>query len=284
MKFSVVIINYNRQNLLRKCLNRVRASSLKPEKIIVVDDASSDNSASMVKKEFPEAVLIQNKTNFGPTKSRNIGAKQAIGDYIIFLDNDLMARKDTFEKLTDFMRKNPSAGICGARMKPDGQEKMWWNMGYDPNNFRESIGYLFGFLLKIFPASKFLKKASMIFILNYWDYNKIFLVDWVVEGCFIVKKNAFDQVGGFDEKFFMFFEGPDLCRRIRKLGYQIYFNPEIETDLFDGHSHSNQKRLAWSIQSKHYFYQKHYFYLKSNPLFFWLGNLISGALYKISNK
>ncbi|NIA09593.1 MAG: glycosyltransferase [Nitrospiraceae bacterium] len=169
--------------------------------------------------------------------------------YIIFLDNDLTVQADTFENLISFMENNSAAGICGAKLMPNGKGKMWWNMGYDPNNFRESIGYLFGFLLKIFPNSKILKEMSMFFILNYWDYNQVILVDWVAEGGFIIRKSIFEQLNGFDERFFMFFEGPDLCKRVRKIGYKVYFNPSAKINLFDGHTHNDQKRSVWFNQN-----------------------------------
>lgn len=180
------------------------------------------------------------------------------------------------------MENNSEVGVVGAKLIPEGKEKMWWNMGYDPNNFREAIGYFIGFLLKIFLKSKRLKNFSIKFILNYWDYDKTLAVDWVVEGCFAVRKDIFDKINGFDERFFMYYEGPDLCRRIRQEGFKVYFYPKAKAGLLDGHTHGKIKRRYFLQKSKYLFYKKHYFYKKSNPIFFWLGRIISGILYLIA--
>lgn len=280
--FSVVIISYNGKEFLRRCLNAVQKSVLKPKKIVVVDDFSSDGTEKLVKKEFNYVDFIRNKKNLGPTASRNQGTKLAEGDYIIFLDNDVLIRPDTFGKMICFLENRNDVGIVGAKLIPEGREKMWWNMGYDPNNFREAIGYLIGFLLKIFPKSRRLKNFSMKFFLNYWDYDKTLAVDWVVEGCFAVRKDIFDKIGGFDERFFMYYEGPDLCRCVRQEGFKIYFYPEAKVDLLDGHTHGKIKRRYFLNKSKYLFYKKHYFYKKSNPVLFWLGRIISGTSYLIS--
>ncbi len=280
--FSVVIISYNGKEFLRRCLIAVQKSILKPKKVIVVDDFSNDGTEAMVQKEFGFVDLIRNEKNLGPTASRNRGAKLAEGKYNIFIDNDVLIKLDTFSKIIDFMESRPDAGIVGAKLIPEGEEKMWWNMGYDPNNFREALGYLSGFLLKIFPKSQWLKNFSMKFILNYWDYDRILAVDWVVEGCFAVRKDVFDKVNGFDERFFMYYEGPDLCRRVRQEGHKIYFEPEAKADLLDGHTRGQFKRKIFLHKSKYIFYKKHYFYKKSNPILFWLGRIISGILYLLA--
>lgn len=280
--FSVVIISYNGREFLRKCLKNIGKSVVRPRKIIVVDDFSNDGTEEMVKKEFNFAEFIRNERNLGPTASRNRGANLADGKYLIFLDNDVLIRPETLKKMIDFMENQAEVGIVGAKIIPEGEEKMWWNMGYDPNNFREAIGYFLGFLLKIFPQSQWLKNFSMRFILNYWDYDKTLAVSWVIEGCFVIKKEVFDKIGEFDERFFMYYEGPDLCRRFRQEGYKVYFYPEAKADLLEGHTHSELKRSLFLTKSKYLFYQKHYFYKKSNPILFLIGKVLSSILYLLA--
>ncbi len=281
MGFSLVIISYNGKELLSRCLRAVFKSSVLPQKIIVVDDFSNDGTEK-IKDEFKDLIYIKNQKNLGPTASRNVGAKLTTGEYIVFLDNDALVKPDCFEKLISFLDNNIKVGIVGTRIIPENHGRMWWNMGYDPNNFRESIGYIFGFLLKFFPNSRFLKNLSTKFILNYWDYGKVLEVDWVVEPCFIIRKDIFNKIGGFDEQFFMFFEGPDLCRRVRQAGFKVYFNPEAKVDLLESHTHNSQDRNKFFNQSKYRYYKKHHFYLKSNPVLLWLGKIISGLFYKIA--
>ncbi len=280
-KFSLIIISYNGKEFLRRCLNAVLKSERLPSQIIIVDDFSDDGTDEMIQKEFRSVDFIRNEKNLGPTATRNRGAKIARENYLVFMDNDVLVRPDSLSDLVKFLEKNPEVGIVGGKVIPEGKEKTWWNMGYDPNNLRESFGYICGFLLERFPKSKWLKDLSMHFVLNYWDYDKILEVDWVVETCFAIKRDVFEKVGGFDEQFFMFYEGPDLCKRIRKAGYKAYFNPEVTTDLLEGHTHQN-KRNEFFLKSKYLFYKKHYFYLRSNPILFWVGRIISGILYKIA--
>lgn len=135
-------------------------------------------------------------------------------------------------------------------------------MGYDPNDFREAIGYFIGFLMKIFRHSKWLKKISMKFILNYWDYNKPLMVDWVIETCFLIGKDVFDKLNGFDENFFMFFEGPDICKRVREIGFKVFFNPGAKANVLHKHVHSKSARRRFWWQSKKYFYKKHYSFFR----------------------
>src|SRR3989344_7554133 len=148
--FSVVIISYNGRRFLTKCLENIMESVAMSNKIIVVDDFSGDGTEKMVKKEFSFVKFVRNEKNLGPTASRNKGAKLTEGKYIIFIDNDVLVKPDIFEKLILFLENNPEAGVVGAKVVPRGKEKMWWNMGYDPNNFREAAGYFIGFLLKFF--------------------------------------------------------------------------------------------------------------------------------------
>lgn len=279
---SIVIISYNGKKFLRKCLLAVYESYVNPFQIIIVDDFSGDGTEKMIRSEFSAVEYIRNEENLGPTISRNKGAQIANGDYILFLDNDILIKKNSLKILTKFFANRPKTGIVGAKIIPVGGDKMWWNAGWNMNHFRQSVGYFVGFLLKIFPKSRFLKKMSMKFILNYWDYNEILKVDWVIEGCFMVRRDVFNQVGGFDENFFMGHEGPDLALRIRKIGYDIYFNPNAQVDDLNSHTHDPVKRKLWLWKGEYYFYKKHYFYLKSNPILFFLGRIISGLFYLIA--
>ena len=280
--FSIVIISYNGKNLLRECLKSIPKSEILPEKTVVVDDFSDDGTSNMVKTEFPSVKLITNKKNFGPTFSRNRGAEIVDSEYVVFLDNDVLVRPGTFKKLIDFIKNNPDAGVVGTKIQPEGKEKIWWNMGYEPNNFREAAGYFYGFLLKFFSHSKWLKNRAVKFILNYSDYKETVPVGWVIESCFAMKKGLFDKIGGFDERFFMFFEGPDLCFRVKKEGFKVYFYPDAAVDSLSGHTHSKLKRAVVFNRSKYLFYKKHYFYKKSNPVFYWAGKIASGIAYLIA--
>lgn len=278
--FSIVIVNYNGFDFIAKTLKNLEISNLKPNKIIVVDDGSFDKSVNLIKKNFPEITLVINKKNSGTAAARNRGAELAKGEYIIFIDNDVFIERDTFYQLIRFAKKDNSRAAVGAKIVLQNNERMWWNMGYDPNDFREIVGYCFGFLIRFFNSADWLEKISTKFILNYWDYNEPLMVDWVVETCFLVRKDVFNKVGGFDENFFMFFEGPDLCKRIRVSGFKVFFNPCAKVKVLEKHTHSDLERKKFHWLSKKYFYKKHYIFFRRITLF--LGNLLNGIFYSIA--
>src|SRR3989344_5165930 len=184
--FSVVVINYNGKQFLKRCLEKVAISDLKPAKVIVVDDASIDNTDEMVRSEFPGVLFLRHTENRGPTAARNTGAREARGKYIIFLDNDVLVKESTFGELVRFMESHSNAGMCGPKLDPEGGGKIKWNMGHDQNLFRALIGSMFEQIGRIFPSSPMIKRASMPFTLNVWDHDHLLPVDWVMEPCMIV--------------------------------------------------------------------------------------------------
>jgi len=258
--FSVIVINYNGKEYLKKSLPRIKKSTVQPEKVIVVDDASTDGSQDFVRKHFPDFFLKVHKENSGPPTARNTGAKQAVGKYLIFLDNDVLVKPHTLEQLISFMEEDGTRGICSPVLITDKGDPVWWSAGYDFGFIRSILGKLFLWIWWKLPYA-FVEKISEPFTLNLnlRHYRHPQSVDWVSEACNIVRKDVFEEVGGFDEKFFMAHEGPDLCLRVRAVGYTVYFNPCIQADLLEGHSHNHKKRRKWIKQSTLYYYKKHYF-------------------------
>lgn len=258
--FSIIIISYNGKDFLRKCLEVLKQSSVQPEKIIVVDDHSSDGTGEMVRKEFSQVEYIFNEKNLGPVAARNRGAKLATGEYIVFIDNDILVRRDSIERLLSFLSKTKDAGLVAGKLIIEEGKTMWWNMGHRPNILRQALGKIIGFfIINFFPDSKRLKKFSMLFSLNYWDYDKTMPVDWVIEGFNAVRRDIFEKTNGFDEDYFMFFEGPDLSARLRKAGYETYFVHDSVADNLGGHTHTPKKRQKWFYKSMARYYKKHYF-------------------------
>ncbi|PJE58516.1 MAG: hypothetical protein COU81_00210 [Candidatus Portnoybacteria bacterium CG10_big_fil_rev_8_21_14_0_10_36_7] len=133
--------------------------------------------------------------------------------------------------------KNTAA--LGVKLYTPNGKILPWDFEYFPNNFRESAGYLIGFFANLYPNYVSIKKIASNFILHYYDFQASIKVDLVVEGCFIVNTKIFNELRGFDEKFWMFFEGSDLCYRIAKAGYDILYDPNINVIVQDGHTHTN---------------------------------------------
>lgn len=243
---SVVIINHNNERFLPICLASVFKNT--PSEVIVVDDASSDKSIQII-ENYP-IKLIKNKKIFGPVKSRNIGASFAKNEYLLFLDSDTELSKNYIENLCSFLDNNKKAGVVSGKIIENGKRR-WFNFGYDPSRIRDKIGNCFNSLLKN-SDNKFLFFIANPFTLNFAE-DKARKVDWVTENAFMTRRKVFNRLNGFDENFFMFFEGPDYCRRVRKLRYGIFYLPSVVAKHLGGHSHEDKRNDIFNNSRKYYF-------------------------------
>jgi len=214
---SIVIINYNGKEYLQKCLNALWKIILPQHtEIVVVDDASTDGSAKMVQQKFPFAKLVVHKTNKGPVAARNTGAREVEGnDVLIFCDSDAVVETSTIKELLTLLEERKDVALVGARIIPEGEEKMWWNFGYFPSFPREIVGFVLGWFIKRGIFIPLFRNIAQYFVLNYTDYEKSREVDWVVEKCFAVRKDVFEKVSGFDEHFLCLWRGPTCANVLR---------------------------------------------------------------------
>lgn len=257
--FSVVIISYNGKDVLKKSLVALDKSIARPQEIIVVDDASSDGTEEMIRKEFPLIRYVQNDHNSGTCVSRNHGAHEASSEYLVFLDNDILVRPDAIGALLMFLEMHSDVGLAGGKLITSVGMKMRWNMGYPPSfvSIRRIFGAVLGFFIEnVAPSSQWLKDFSMRFTLNYWDYDHSIEVGWVAEGFNAIKRELFERVGGFDERIFMSHEGPELSDRLRAIGYKTYFVHNAVVDILESHSHSYWKRMKFFYSALWYYRRK----------------------------
>jgi GT2 family glycosyltransferase len=220
-------------------------------------------------KNFLESVrksasvqLIRNIKNIGPVKARNIGAKEAIGDYLLFLDGDIVISETYITSLAGFLDSNPLVGaVAGKIIEAKTGDRMWYNFGYDPNFLREIPTKMIHFLAlrccKSQYAKKLIASGSLPFTLNLVD-NIQRKVDWTAEGAFMTRRVLFEQQGGFDERFFMSYEGPDYCRRVRRAGHEVWYIPDSFAIHLGGHSHNPNMRRKIHSHSR-ILYSKKYF-------------------------
>lgn len=258
----MVIPTYNGREYLRLCLNSLGKSMAQPEKIIVVDDASTDDTSTVVLSEFPEIELLRHEKNKGPTAARNTGAKMAAGDFVVFIDNDILVRPDSLKNLLSFMKQTPKAGMAGGKLINRKGETVWFNMGPRSSYWKTKIAQVFDFLhfLPYFfnYRAYWLGRFVMKFNLNHWEYNRTIAVGWIIESFIVVPRKLFEELGGFDEEYFMFFEGPDLSERMLQKGYRTYFVHDAVVDVLDGHVHSHKLRGSHWRESSRRFYTKYF--------------------------
>ena len=244
---SVIIVSWNTATLLKNCLMSVLKSfqDVGDAELIVVDNNSSDNSAFLVEKEFPKVHLIKNNSNLGFSKANNQGIEASKGRYLLLLNSDTIVNKDMLPNLIKFMDEHPDAGACGVRLvRRDGTVQPF-GFGNDPT---------LGYLIKRVLTSFFLHKP-----LHNWSPDKVIEVDWVSGACLMLRSEVIHLTGPLDEKIFMYFEDNDLCLRIRKAGWKVYYNPHISVVHIGGQSlaKNTEAQTAYN-RSLQYFYKKHY--------------------------
>lgn len=219
MDISIIIVNYKSEEKALSCVESIKASDMAglSYEIIVVDNASGDEGAETIKEKFSDVILIKSEKNLGMGGGNNSGIKKAKGDYALILNPDIFVNRGAIKKLYDYIKKDKSIGLLAPKLlNPDGS--LQYSCFRDFNFFTPVLRRTF--LGKIFTSSvdKFLMKD--------FGHDEIKEVDWVMGSCFIIKKELMDELGGFDERFFMYFEDTDLCRRVHQTGCKVVYNPE----------------------------------------------------------
>lgn len=254
---SIIIVTWNGRELLRTCLRtlvggeeagvRRQASGVSPltSEIIIVDNASTDGSAEMVRVEFGDVRLIVNAENLGFARANNIGIRASRGRYVLLLNNDTLVPPGALAALVAFMDAHPEAGAVGPRLlRPDGTPQPY-AFGGDP-----TLGYL---------LRRGINRLILRCPLHDWATDTVQQVDWVSGACLMVRRAAIDQAGLLDENIFMYFEDNDWCLRIRQAGWKVYYDPQVAITHIGGQSVARNPAAQRAYrESLRYFYARHY--------------------------
>jgi len=257
---SVIIVNYNVKEFLLNLLHSVeKASSYISKEIIVIDNASDDGSVEAIKQKFPSVRLIENKSNVGFGKANNQGLKIAQGKYLLFINPDCIVSEDTFTKMISFFDSHPDCGLAGCKiLNSDGTLQLACRRSFPGpwTSFTKVTG-----LSNLFPKSKIFARYN----LTYLDENKTYEVDAVSGSFMMMRKDVYEKTGGFDEKFFMYGEDLDLCYRVQKSGFKVYYVHDTQVIHYKGEStkRSNLDDTKLFYDAMHLFVKKH---LSSFPL------------------
>jgi len=254
LDLSIIIVNWNTQDILRDCLRSIYEQGGERDiEVIVIDNASTDGSVEMVKKDFPQVTLIENSRNLGFARANNIGIHQSSGRYICLVNSDVIVLNGCIENLISFMDNHPVAGMVGPRILNQ-DRTLQPSCRHFPtiwNNLCQALG-----LNKLFPKSRFFSETFM----NYWAHDIVQKVD-VLSGCFwMVRREALNKVGLLDEDFFIYGEDLDWCRRFHHAGWDIIFYPNAET-IHTGAASSNNDPIRFYIEMQKadlHYWQKHH--------------------------
>ena len=248
---SVVIVNWNTRELLAQAIDSLQAQLTgRPLDIIVVDNGSSDGSQAMLRARYPALRLLANAENRGFGPANNQGVAAARGDYVLLFNSDAWATDDFLAPLAAVLDAEPRAAIVGAQLRnPDGS----FQASHTPfPTLRQEFLTLTGIGRRVARRNYPTRGPE--------EARGARPVDYVEGACLLLRKAAFDAVGGFDEAFFMYAEDVDLCYRLTRAGWQVWYQPQARVRHMS--AGSSRQRLtnqaADMYQSRVRYFAKHH--------------------------
>lgn len=265
-KISVITVTYNSERTIKDCLDSVLKYSEATD-IIVVDNGSKDETLTVVKHYGKKVTLVEAGENLGFSKANNLGVKSADGEYLVFLNPDAMLTKTgDLEYMQKLLEANTDYGMLAPRLiYPDGSPQP--RVRNLPTVLRALQEYILGI------------KGSYAFYEP--ECETLCEVESVIGACLMIGKDLFNRVGGFDEKYFMYYEDLELCKSVKQLGYEIGFVPDIVVEHAEGGSGQNQKtNKLMQASAKKYFGLPIYYLLEA--IFFY--NRVINRIRKLTGQ
>lgn len=257
-KLDIVIVNWNAGDYLYECVTSIKKAINKNfilSNILIVDNASIDSSLEKIETNGLPIKIIKNIENIGFAKASNQGAKVSNADYLLMLNPDTRLYENSLSAPIEFMEKeeNKNIGIIGIQILNDKNE-ISRNCARFPSPISlisRSLG-----IDKLFP------KIIHGHFISEWDHKENRIVDQVMGSFFLIRKKLFDELEGYDERFFVYYEDLDLALRARKKGYFSYYLSDAQFYHKGGGVTENvkAKRMFFNLQSKILFAQKHFNY------------------------
>ncbi len=262
VKVSIIIVSYNGRDHLSRCLAALYTCDQQiPFEAVVVDNASRDGSLAMLARDFPQVRAIASKRNDGFAKGCNLGARAALGEYLLFLNSDTEVLSDALQTLTAFLDEHAHAAVVTSRLVyPDLTDQ-----GV-ARSFPGPINAIFGrrtLVTRLLPGNRFSRKYLLS---RVHPSDRPFEVDWVSGACLMVRAHVFRELGGFDEGFFMYWEDADLCFRIKQRGWKVFAVPAAVVIHYEGGSSAQNARLVIAFHRSVYrYYRKHHIRSSISP-------------------
>jgi hypothetical protein len=252
---SIVIVNFNGGSHTRNCLAALAAHPpAVPHEIILVDNGSTDDSAARVREEFPGVKLLALGRNPGFGAANNAGVRESTGDHLFFLNNDTLFGSDPVGPLCLLLAAHPDWGVVGPRLRnADGTFQL--SFGRFPSFAAER---------RTRAEMRLLRKRDAGALRDFESrYSETTAVDWISGAAMLVRREAFEAAGGFDEGYFLYFEDSDLCRRIAGKGYRTMYEPSLELTHLGGVSYApNDPAIAFEYRRS----QLRYYDAHNSPL------------------
>lgn len=238
-KFSIIIVNYQSEPYLQKCLTSLGRFNLEIEREIIVVNNDEKEKLEKIKEKFPSVIWINSNQNKGFGAACNLGVQNSQGDLLFFLNPDTEILNNNLAMLLDRFVENEKIGVLGPKLVTIEGKTQSWCAGKD-FSFWELIKNNFGVI-----ASR-----------KIWESENEIQADWVSGAALLIRRELFNKIEGFDENFFMYGEDVDLCRRIREEKYEVRFCPQVSILHLGGKS---QKSF---LEQKRQYFKSVYYYLK----------------------
>lgn len=249
MKLSIVIVNWNTCDLLNNCLQSIFNPPLDLDfRTIVVDNASNDGSQKMVEERFPEVELISNSNNPGFAYANNQALKKCSSEMVLLLNADTVVKPGSIETMVEYIENNPKVGIVGARLlNPDGSLQV--SAYPEPTLTRE--------FWRLFHLDKLWYYGT--YPMDNWNHNEPRKVDVLKGACMLIRMEALEDVGMFDEDYFIYSEEVDLCARMQDSGWSLYWLPTAKITHIGGQSTQQvaEEMFLQLYQGKIQYFRKH---------------------------
>lgn len=235
MDISVILVSYNTEEMTKKALNCLFASTGNFEmEVLIIDNASKDNSAEMLCRDYPHVTLIENKKNVGFGRANNQALPLVKGRYVLLLNTDAFVETDTIAKTVLYMDEHPNCGILGVRLV--GRDGVLqpscrffptpWNIFLERTNFKQ-----------VFRNARMVDDMS-------WDHASVRNCDWVPGCYYLIRKELIDQVGLFDPRYFLYYEEVDHCFAAKRAGWEVVFFPGTTVVHIGGESAKKEGEIS----------------------------------------
>jgi hypothetical protein len=280
MDITVVIVSFNTRALLLECLENLsnELNGLSAE-IILVDNASVDGSVGAVRDKFPNVRLVESAINLGFAAANNVGFRMARGRYIVMLNTDAFLSPNSLHLAFKKMEADRTIGLGGARLV--GRDGAWQpSARLFPSPLNDLL-HLSGLASK-YPRSRFFGRADR----TWASPEQSCETDWVPGAFSIIRHDVLKRVNYFDERFFLYYEEVDLCRKIKKLGFKICYWADVIVIHVGGESSKTIKDqnfaskgsqlTLWRMRSQLLYYRKHYGYMGT-----WLSKALENGWHRL---
>ncbi|MEM8930718.1 MAG: glycosyltransferase family 2 protein [Acidobacteriota bacterium] len=238
---SVLIVNHNGGDVLLDSLKRLHALGDEgvEREVLLIDNASTDDSLDRVRRDFPTVHVIDAGANLGFGAANNLGAREAIGDHLLLLNSDAWPTPGAIPTLVDTLEADPLRALVAPRLSyPDGRPQFHWA-----------------------PTTSVLGEALQMvrnrFERHDWIHRLKLGVGWYTGACLLLRRDAFESIGGFDEDYFLYFEDVDLCMRLRQAGWRLADAPSATVVHVKGGSQPSGTVMRWYRDGQRRYYRRH---------------------------